>query len=253
MSQFSIIIITKNAAPHIKACLSSVQWADEIIVVDCGSTDNTVALCYLFTNKIFITPDWPGFGVQKNRALGKATGKWVLSIDADEQVTPTLQQEIKASITNPNYTAFRVPRHSFYCGRWIKHSGWSPDYVTRLFRRDSASFSDDLIHEKVQVFQGQIGTLTAPLLHYSFSSLEEVLEKINSYSSANAIKYLAQGQKSSLTKAILHGLWAFVRTYFLKVGFLDGREGFMLAVSNAEGTYYRYLKLLYLQKENESI
>jgi len=248
LTQFSIIIITKNAATHIEACLASVAWADEIIVVDCGSTDNTVALCRPFTNKIFVTNDWPGFGIQKNRALAKATGEWILSIDADERVTIALQQEIKHLTKNSTYTAFRISRQSSYCGRWIKHSGWSPDYVIRLFRRNCAHFSDDLVHEVLQVLQGNIGTLKTPLLHYSFNSLEEVLEKINSYSSANALKYLEQGQKSSLTKAISHGLWAFIRTYIVRGGFLDGREGFMLAVSNAEGTYYRYLKLLYLQE-----
>ncbi len=248
--QLSIIIITKNAATHIEACLTSVAWCDEIIVVDCGSSDNTVALCRPFTNKVYITDDWPGFGPQKNRALAKATGKWVLSIDADERITPALQQEIKQAISQNSVTAFRVPRQSRYCGRWIKHSGWTPDYVIRLFRRDCGRFSDDLVHEKVQVLQrgGDIGTLKSPLLHYSFNSLEEVLEKVNSYSTANAQMAYAKGKKSSLKKAIFHGLWAFVRTYVLRAGFLDGRVGFMLAVSNAEGTYYRYLKLMYLQE-----
>jgi len=252
MPQVSIIIITKNAATHIEACLTSVMWADEIIVLDCGSIDNTLVLCRPFTSKIFVTDDWPGFGIQKNRALAKATGEWILSIDADELVTTTLQQEIKNSIPNSDYTAFRIPRRSCYCGRWMSHSGWSPDYVVRLFRRDSAHFTDDLIHEKVQVFHGNTGTLTTPLLHYSFNSLEEVLAKVNSYSSANALKHFKQGKKSSLTKAILHGLWTFVRTYVIKAGFLDGREGFMLAVSNAEGTYYHYLKLLYLQQSTHN-
>ncbi len=248
MSPLSVIIITKNEENHISDCLATIAWCNEIIVVDCGSTDNTVALCQKYTDKIFIENDWQGFGVQKNRALAKATGEWVLSIDADERVTAALQQEIKHAIAHSIYTAFRMPRQSCYCGRWIKHSGWTPDYVTRLFRRDCAHFSDDIIHEKVQVLPGDIGTLKRPLRHYSFNSLEEVLEKINSYSSANAHKHFEQGKKSSLSKAIFHGLWSFVRTYVLRAGFLDGREGFMLAVSNAEGTYYRYLKLMYLPK-----
>ncbi len=246
MPKLSVIIITKNEENHIKQCLASVAWCDEIIIVDCGSTDNTVELCRHYTNKIFITDDWPGFGPQKNRALAKATGEWVLSIDADEQVTTTLQQEIKQTITHATESAFRIPRRSRYCGRWIKHSGWSPDYVTRLFRRSCANFSNDLVHEKI-LLQGNIGTLKTPLLHYSFESLEEVLEKVNNYSSANAQMHYAKGKKSSLSKAILHGLWAFLRTYLLRAGFLDGREGFMLAVSNAEGTYYYYLKLLFIQ------
>lgn len=246
----SVIIITKNEENNISDCLASVAWADEIIVVDSGSTDNTVSLCRKYTDKILITDDWPGFGPQKNRALDRATGEWVLSIDADERVTKALETEIKQAIAHGKASAFRIPRQSRYCGRWIKHSGWSPDYVIRLFRRDSARFSDDIVHEKVLVSQGELGTLKTPLKHYSFNSLEEVLDKTNSYSSANALKSYECGKKSSLSKAILHGLWAFVRTYVLQVGFLDGREGFMLAVSNAEGTYYRYLKLMYLQEQN---
>lgn len=248
MPKLSVIIITRNEENHISECLASVAWCDEIIVVDSGSTDNTIALCQSFTDKVFVIDDWLGFGCQKNRALAKATNEWVLSIDADERVTEALQQEMKQAIHDSTETAFRIPRQSRYCGRWIKHSGWVPDYVIRLFRRDCARFSDDIIHEKVQILQGDIGTLKTPLLHYSFQSLEEVLDKINIYSSANAQKHYVQGKKSSLTKAIFHGLWAFVRTYVLQAGFLDGREGFMLAVSNAEGTYYRYLKLMYLQE-----
>jgi glycosyltransferase involved in cell wall biosynthesis len=248
--KLSVIIITKNAAAHIETCLNSVIWADEIIILDSGSTDNTLSLCRAFTDKIFINEDWLGFGIQKNRALAKASGEWILSIDADECVTPALQQQIKDAITNATTeTAFRMPRRSRYCGRWIKHSGWYPDYVIRLFRRDAAQFTDDIVHEKVEILNGKLATLNTPLLHYSFNSLEEVLDKVNRYSSANALKNSTK--KSSLKKAIVHGLWAFIRTYFLRMGFLDGREGFMLAVSNAEGTYYRYLKLMYLQEENE--
>jgi glycosyltransferase involved in cell wall biosynthesis len=249
MNQLSVIIITKNEAHQILDCLASVAFATEIIVIDAHSTDETVALCRTVTDKIYITDDWQGFGVQKNRALAKASGEWVLSIDADERVSPALQREIQQTITTSTYTAFRFPRQSCYCGRWLKHGGWFPDYVIRLFRRDSAHFSNDLVHEKVLVTAGKLGTLTTPLLHYSFASLEEVVEKMNRYSTANAQKFLAQGQRSSLTQALIHGIWAFVRTYLLKAGFLDGREGFMLAISNAEGTYYRYLKLMYLNEQ----
>ena len=249
MIRLSAIIITRNEANNIHECLTSLAWCDEIIVVDSGSTDNTVTLCRSFTDQIVITNQWSGFGPQKNIALAKATGDWVLSIDADERVSEALQQEIQQVLIDSTWTAFQIPRQSSYCGRWIKHSGWTPDYVIRLFRRDCACFSDDLVHEKVQVLQGKIGTLKQPLRHYSFNSLEEVLAKINSYSTANAQQHYAQGKPSSLTKAIWHGLWAFWRTYVLRAGFLDGREGFMLAVSNAEGTYYRYLKLMYLQKK----
>jgi len=250
MTRLSAILITKNAASHIESCLDSLHgWVDEIIIVDGGSTDDTVARCNRYPVKLYVHEDWLGFGVQKNRALAYAQGDWVLSIDADEAVPTTLQQEILHATKQDRYVAFQMPRCSSYCGRWIRHSGWQPDYVLRLFRRDAARFSNALVHEQVQVSHGAVGRLKTPLSHYSFNSLEEVLDKVNAYSTASAQMRFQQGKRGSLRKAIAHGMWAFVRTYLLQRGFLDGREGFMLAVSNAEGTYYRYLKLMYLGQQ----
>lgn len=241
----SVIIIACNEAHAIRACLESVAWADEIIVVDSGSTDDTVAICREFTPHVY-SHDWPGFGTQKNRALNYATSDWVLSLDADERITPELRKELQDAMAAPGSSAaFRMPRLSSYCGRFMHHSGWWPDYVTRLFRRGSACFSDDLVHERLLV-TGATGTLKSPLLHDTYRDLEEVLNKVNSYSTAGARMQYQKGRKAGLSTAIAHGLWAFVRTYFLRRGFLDGREGFMLAVSNAEVTYYRYLKLMLL-------
>lgn len=248
MPQLSVILITKNASAHIVNCLQSVQFANEIIILDSGSQDDTLTLARPFTTNITTTPDWPGFGPQKNRALARAQGEWILSIDADEQISPTLQLEIQHAIQQTTYTAFQIPRLSSYCHRWIQHSGWQPDYVTRLFKRHCGQFTMDLVHEKVQITQGQVGRLNSPLLHHPFDSLEEVLDKLNHYSTAWANMRFQQGQRSNLAQAIGHGCWAFIRTYLLRRGFLDGREGFLLAISNAEGTYYRYLKLLYLQE-----
>lgn len=247
----SVIIITKNEAHAIADCLQSVSWADEIIVVDSGSSDDTIKICEQFGAKVTVTDNWPGFGEQKNRALAYATQDWVLSLDADERVTPELRSEIEKVMATPNsISAFRIPRSSSYCGKFIKHSGWVPDYVVRLFRKDSARFSDNIVHERL-LTKGEIGTLKHPIRHYAFSDLEEVLDKLNRYSSAGALQKLTQTKKSSLSKAIRHGLWAFMRTFFIQAGFLDGREGFMLAVSNAEGVYYRYLKLMYLQEKTQ--
>jgi glycosyltransferase involved in cell wall biosynthesis len=241
----SVIIITKNEAHDIRRCLESVRFADEVIVLDSGSTDDTVNICREYTEKVFVT-DWPGFGPQKNRALALATGDWVLSLDADEEVPPALREEICQAMTAENaMAAYRMPRLSSYCGHWIRHSGWWPDYITRLFRRGAARFNDNLVHESLQA-EGPVGTLKTPLLHYSFKDADEVLDKVNSYSTAGARMLVARGKKATLRQAIAHGLWAFVRTYFLRQGFLDGRAGFMLAVSNAEGTYYRYIKLMQL-------
>ncbi|MDM8568553.1 glycosyltransferase family 2 protein [Thiotrichales bacterium HSG1] len=248
----SVIIITRNEEHCIVDCLNSVVWCDEIIVVDSGSTDDTVMICRQFTDKIFINTNWQGFGYQKNLALTKATGKWVLSIDADEQVPKQLRQEIEQVVNHSELSAFQIPRLSSYCGRLIRHSGWFPDYVIRLFQRDQASFSNDLVHERVLVSDNRVGTLKTPFLHNSFTSLEEVLTKVNDYSSANAQMHYEKGKTATLKKAILHGVWAFIRTYLLRYGFLDGREGFILAISNAEGTYYRYLKLMYLQENGKN-
>jgi glycosyltransferase involved in cell wall biosynthesis len=243
MTTLAVTVITKNESKHIRNCLESVCWVDEIIVLDSGSTDDTVAICQEYTDKVFVT-DWPGFGVQKNRAIEKAACEWILSIDADESVSEALRQEIQEAIGQPrNIVAYQIPRRSSYCGRFMRHSGWWPDYVIRLFQRGYARFSDDLVHERL-VVQGAMGRLTNPLIHRAFSDLEEVLETANAYSSAGARMLHYQHRRASLMDAVLHGLWSFFHTYIVRAGFLDGKEGFMLAVSNGEGTYYKYLKLM---------
>lgn len=244
----SVIVIARNEAHAIRACLESVAWADEIIVVDSGSTDGTPEMCRECGAKVYIM-EWPGFGPQKNRALDLAGSEWVLSLDADERVSAELRQELQAAMRMPGaHVAFRIPRLSSYCGRFMRHSGWWPDYVTRLFKRGSARFSDDLVHERL-IVEGTTGTLQPPLLHETYRDLEEVLDKINAYSTAGARMLQQKGKGASLSSAVLHGLWAFLRTYLLRLGFLDGREGFMLAVSNAEATYYRYLKRMLMDRQ----
>ncbi|EIC28687.1 MULTISPECIES: glycosyltransferase family 2 protein [Methylomicrobium] len=241
----SVIVITKNEAAHIGRCLESVSWADEIVVLDSGSSDETVAICRRFTDKVFET-DWPGFGVQKQRALEKAQGDWLFSIDADEVVTPELRREIELAIASPQLNGYEIPRLSDYCGRSIRHGGWWPDYVLRLFRREAGRFTDSAVHERI-IVQGETGRLQSPLLHEAFVNLDEVLHKVNNYSALGAEMLYRKGVRSSLSKAVLKGVWTFFRTYFVKAALLDGRHGFMLAVSNAEGAYYKYLKLWELQ------
>lgn len=242
MTTVSAIIITKNEETNIRKCLESLAWVDEIIIVDSGSSDRTVDICREFTSLVF-DHAWLGFGPQKNLALGHASSGWVFSIDADERVSQELSAEIAAILKNPQCDGYEIPRLSSYCGSFIHHGGWRPDYVLRLFRREHGSFSDDLVHEHV-VCQGEIGRLKNDLLHYSFRDLEQVLAVVNRYSTLGAEQKHNNGQRSGLVKAVLHGLAAFVTTYIVKAGFIDGRYGFMLAVSNAEGTYYKYLKLM---------
>jgi glycosyltransferase involved in cell wall biosynthesis len=250
--KLSVVLVTMNEERCVRTCLESFAWADELIVIDSGSTDRTVEICREFTDKILIT-DWPGPGAQRNRAIDMATGDWILAIDADEWVTPELKAEIQAVLSDPgDNVAFEMPRLSSYCGRYMRHSGWWPDRVVRLFKRGYARFSDDLIHQHL-IVRGGTGRLKNHLMHESFTDMEEVLGKINRYSTGVAHQMFMNGQRASLWTAIFHGLWSFLHTYVIRAGFLDGREGFMLAVSNAEGTYYKYVKLMLLEKNGESL
>ena len=247
----SVIIIAKDAEGTIRRCLESVAWADEIVVVESGSADRTADICRGLGAKVHQTSDWPGYGPQKNRALDLAAGEWVLSLDADEWVTPELRAEIERAITAPGgKVAFALPRRSSFCGRFMRHSGWWPDHVVRLFRRGAGRFSMNIVHERV-IVQGTTSALREPLMHESVTDLDQMLVKMNGYSSASAVELHRQGRSATLMTALLHGGWAFVRTYFLRAGFLDGREGFMLAVANAEGAYYRYAKLALLARKRQ--
>ena len=247
----SVILITKNEEANLKDCLESVSFADEIIVVDSQSSDKTQEIARSFGAKLEITSDWPGFGPQKNRALNLATQDWVLSIDADERVTPELKQEILTAIASPNAAdCYAIPRSSWYCGRFMKHSGWYPDYVDRLFKRGSAKFSDHLVHERL-LPTGSSGKLNNHFLHYSYRDFSQVLKKVDVYSSAAAQQAFKQGKKGGIGKALVHGFWAFFRTYVLRRGFLDGQYGLALAISNAATSYYKYLKLWQLHNKKD--
>ena len=251
MASLSVIVITKNEAHNIGACLQSVLFANQLVVLDSGSSDETLDIAQSMGAEVSKNHDWQGFGVQKNRALALARCEWVLSIDADERITPTLQAEIMAAIASSAFDAYSIPRLSSYCGQYMLHSGWYPDHVTRLFKRNSAQFSCELVHEKV-VVSSPVGQLASPLRHESFTSFEAVLDKANRYSSAGAQMLFARGKTASPGKALAHGVWAFLRTYIFKRGFLDGRMGLVLAISNGEGTYYRYLKLWLLCNQQKN-
>jgi glycosyltransferase involved in cell wall biosynthesis len=243
MPALSVIVITRNEAHNIRDCLASVAFADDIVVLDSGSVDGTPELASAAGARVEAAPDWPGFGPQKNRALALARGDWVLSLDADERVTPELAEQIRRVLAAGDAAdGYEMPRSSYFCGRFMRHGGWWPDRVLRLFRRSAGRFTDDKVHERVLV-QGRIGRLDAPLEHWTYRSLDAALEKMNRYSSLSAQGLQARGRQASLASAIGHGWWAFVRTYFLRRGFLDGSQGFLLAVLNAETSFYRYAKL----------
>ena len=249
MPSLSVIIITKNEAANIRACLESVAWADEIIAVDSGSTDDTVSICKAMGARVYVHADWQGFGQQKNRALNYATKDWVLSIDADERVTPELREELIQAMNEEYASGYYLPRLSQFCGALIHHSGWYPDYVLRLFKRDAGRFSDNLVHEGV-LLTGRTAKLKSPLSHYSYLTIDDVERKVEHYSTAAAQQMFQSGKQSNWLDAILRAGWAFVRTYILRLGVLDGSAGWNIARMNARTTYLKYRKLEVLRSAN---
>jgi glycosyltransferase involved in cell wall biosynthesis len=246
-----IALITFNAAARLAQCLEAVAFAEEIVVIDGGSSDATAGIAEAHRARVIEARDWPGFGPQKNRALDALTTDWVLSIDADEIVSPELGLAIREALAKPQADVYAVDRLSNFCGNWIHHSGWYPDWIPRLFKRGTARFSDDLVHERLVLSQPdatKVARLNGKLMHYSYEDFETVLRKLDTYSTAGARQRHAAGKRGSFSTAVLRGAWAFMRTYFLRRGFLDGRAGFMIAVFNAQTVYYRFLKLSQLNQ-----
>jgi glycosyltransferase involved in cell wall biosynthesis len=240
MPRLSAIIITKNEAANIADCLDSVAFADERIIVDSGSNDETVAIARAKGARTEFHA-FEGFGRQFNHALSLATGEWVLSIDADERVSSALAAELQEAMNKGEADGYEMPRLSTFCGRAMRHSGWYPDYVLRLWRRGRARWTEDLVHPR-PVCDGPVGRLTQPLDHHPVIRIEQALRRMDHYSSLSADMLIARGKRVSFFSGIAHGLWTFLRTYVFRAGFLDGRQGFLLAMANAEGTYYKYMK-----------
>jgi glycosyltransferase involved in cell wall biosynthesis len=252
LTRLSVIIITHNEAANIQGCLRSVSFADEVVVVDSGSTDETAAMATQMGAKFHVTADWPGFGPQKNRALELATHPWVLSLDADERVPPELGIEIRKIVAGQgNVSAYEIPRLTQFCGQWIHHCGWTPDYVLRLFRRGAARFSDDLVHERVVLDDSKIGRLSASLLHYSYPTPAHYWRKLEQYSQAWATQRFASGQRTSMLRAALAGAVAFIRSYFFRLGFLDGAMGFAVCTMQAQAAFGKYFTLYCLNQKND--
>jgi (heptosyl)LPS beta-1,4-glucosyltransferase len=247
----SAILITRNEAKHIHRCLASLAWLDDVIVVDGFSTDGTTNIAKTFPNVRLFSSDWKGFSETKRIAVRHATHDWILWIDADEAVTPDLQTEIQNRFTphEPTDTvAFDVPRKTFFLGEWVQHTGWYPARVVRLFNKHQADFNDHLLHEGVALAASvpPVQHLAADLLHYSYTSLYQYFDKMNTYGLYGAEELVRRGEKPRVLQLILHPLATFVKFYFSNRGFLDGRLGLIISLGSAFSTFIKYTNFYYL-------
>jgi glycosyltransferase involved in cell wall biosynthesis len=241
--RISVTVITLDEAERLRACLESVAWADEIVVVDAESRDKTPQIAREFTERVVIRP-WAGFAAQKNFALEQATGDWVLSLDADEEVSPELRDEIQSVLAQPpTVEAYAVPRKNIFWGRWVRHGGLYPDWQVRLFRRGRARFVSRAVHESVQV-EGRVARLTAPLLHRSYRDVSEFLARADRYSTLAAEDWLRSGRRARAIDLVLRPLGRFLGMYILRLGVLDGWRGLLLATLYAYYVGMRSAKAL---------
>ncbi|MCW5674389.1 MAG: glycosyltransferase family 2 protein [Xanthobacteraceae bacterium] len=241
MPRLSLIVITKNEEGAIGRCLRSVAGiADEIVVVDGGSTDRTVEIARSLGAKVLVPEDWPGFGPQKQRAQAAAGGDWILSLDSDEWMEDGLVREIEAVLRDPAAAdGYRMPRRNRFMGEIVRHGGWWPDYVLRLYRRERGGFNGNLVHESV-VIEGTLGTLQNPIEHDTIVSAEDADGKIGRYAAIAADELTARGRRSSRALALLRGAAAWLRSFVLQLGFLDGRTGLRVASYQARYTYKKW-------------
>ncbi|MCB1175169.1 MAG: glycosyltransferase family 2 protein [Leptospiraceae bacterium] len=246
----SACVITLNEAERIGRCLQSLSFADEIIVTDSGSRDETVSLARAFGARVWVR-NFDGYVNQKNFCISKARFQWIIVVDADEIVPPELAREIQESVAEgeTRYHAFRLPRMSHYLGRWIRYSGWYPDYNIRLFQNGLARFQGGTVHEFV-VPDGPVGTMQNHLEHYSYRDISDHLARIDTYSTLIAQDKFQKGRRSSIIWAMLKGLGKFCITWFYRGGFLDGRAGLVIAVL---GSYYNFLKYVKLWELNRGL
>jgi glycosyltransferase involved in cell wall biosynthesis len=242
-TQLSIIVITKNEEANIADCLESVRWADEIIVVDSQSTDKTIEVAKKYTTKIFIT-EWKGYFAAKNYAIEHAINKWIFSIDADERVTPELAEEIQNLVNNQasNSNAYEVGRRAYFLGKWIRHCGWYPSYVVRLFRKGTGQYNMNRVHEKFEV-SGNIGRLKHDLVHLTDNDLRHYFSKYSIYTSLAAQDLSDKKRRFAITDIIFKPMFTFLKMYVLRLGFLDGIHGFILCSLSASYVFTKYAKL----------
>ena len=245
MPSISVIIITKNEAARIRQCLESITWVDEIVVLDGGSSDDTANIARRFTDKVYVESEWQGYGVQRQRAQSHASGDWVLMVDADEHVSAGLKKSIQiVTETDDRSKAYSIPILPWCFGRFIRHGGWYPARKVRLYPRHKASYGDQRVHEKLAFEAGmEIEQLQGDLLHYTYRDLEHYLVKSAMYATEWAEQRQQRGKRSSLLQGIIHGTGCFLRMYVFRAGFLDGKQGFLLALLSAHSTFVKYADL----------
>lgn len=242
--KLSAVLITKNAGPEFRRCLDSLRFADEIVILDSGSTDGTLQMAEQAGARVYQSEDWPGFGPQRQRAQAHAQGEWVFWVDTDEVVTDELAQSVLNAIDRaPTNTVFQLNRLSWFFGRFIRHSGWYPDRIVRLHRREEFHYDDALVHEKVACEGAKVESLSGDLLHYTATDFNEYLVKSVRYANDWAEGRARRGKRASLWSACSHSLGAFLRKYLLQRGFLDGRHGFLLAMFTAYYVFNKYAAL----------
>ena len=251
MEKITVAIITKDEERNIRDCLESVKWADEIVVVDNGSTDRTLSICQEYGARIF-QEEWKGYSGQKNSAIEKAGNEWVLNLDADERVSPELRQEMQKSLGgNRDVDAFWIPRKNFFLGRWIRYCGWYPDLNLRLFRKSRGRFGQRAVHERVEV-QGKTATLTHPMIHKTYQSLSDFFVRMDRYSTLAAQEMHREGREFHLLDVVFRPPFTFLQMYLLRAGFLEGYLGFVLSVLYSYYTFAKYIKLKELPKSEKS-
>lgn len=252
MPQLSAVLIVKDEESALPQCLQTLSWVDEIVILDAGSSDRTVEIAKQFTDKVFIGPNWQGYGVQRQRAQDKAGGDWVLMVDADEHITPELAASIKSVVANNDQTkVYALPRLSWVFGRFIRHGGWYPDYVIRLYPRQQAKYGADKVHEKLHFPDGMdVVRLKGDLLHYTYRDMEHYLVKSAAYAAAWAAQRQERKKRASLIQGLWHGLACFLRMYLFRLGFLDGRQGLLLALLSGHSTFVKYADL-WVRRQNK--
>lgn len=251
----SAILIVKNEEQHLAACLDTIKdWVSEIIILDSGSTDNTLKIAEHYQAKVYQSHDWPGFGLQRQRAQTYARGTWCLWLDADERVTPELRQEIETIIQNePGNIAYSIPRLNWYFGHYIRHCGWYPKPVVRLYPRTLTGYNDSNVHEKV-VINGEttVKRLKHDLIHYPYKNLRHHIAKSSGYAHDWASAKHRQGKRTTLLAASAHALLRFLRMYIIQRGFLDGSAGFLLSVLSAYYTFLKYAELWVMARSDDN-